>query len=156
MLRSGEIPSCPREIVDDQDLVPICILGEPAYPLLPYLMKEYAGGGNVIQEQFFGWRLSSARIVIECAFGRLKGRFGILREMDVCTPDLPYVIYACFVLHNFCELQNEKVADESVNNAIQQDLEFQPPLLGNRYTLGNNDESTGKKIRKIYTDHFEG
>ena len=56
--------------------MPICLLGEPAYPLLPFLMKGFAGSGRCENEHFFGYRLSSARMVIECAFGRLKARFG--------------------------------------------------------------------------------
>lgn len=52
----------------------------------------------------------SARMVIECAFGRLKATFGALRrEMDINSADLPYVIYSCFVIYNLYELQNEKV-----------------------------------------------
>ena len=36
-------------------------------------------------------------MVTECAFERLKGRFGCLqREMDINIEDLPYVIHACF------------------------------------------------------------
>ena len=27
--------------------------------------------------------------------------------MDINFHELPYVIYACFVLHNFCELNNK-------------------------------------------------
>ena len=87
LLREGKIPKCERIIVDEMDPVPMCILGDPAYPLLPFLMKEFPGGGNNAQEQFFGFRLSSARMVIECAFGRLKARFGALkREMDINRP----------------------------------------------------------------------
>ena len=41
MLRNGSIPSLPRVLVPDTDPVPICVLGDPAYPLLPYLMKEF-------------------------------------------------------------------------------------------------------------------
>ncbi len=80
MLRDGTIPICPRIIVDGENPVPICLLGDPAYPLLPYLMKEFAKGGNTDKEQFFGYRLSAARMVVECAFRRLKARFGILRR----------------------------------------------------------------------------
>ena len=84
--------------------------GDPAYSLMPYLMKEYAGGGTNIQEQYFGYRLCSAKNVIECAFGRLKARFGSLkRAMDINLDELLFVIYACFVLHNFCELNNESI-----------------------------------------------
>ena len=54
--------------------------------------------------------MSSARIVIENTFGRLKGRFGYLkRDKDIDINVLPQVIMACFVLHNFCEMKNEKV-----------------------------------------------
>eukprot|EP00794_Sanderia_malayensis_P019764 gene19764-biopygen16412 len=79
MLSDGTIPNCKRKIVLSEDAVPICILGDPAYPLLPYLMKEFAKGGSTDPKQFFGKRLSSARMVVECAFGRLKARFGKLK-----------------------------------------------------------------------------
>ena len=46
LLRNGEVPSYPRKIMDEEDPVTLCILGDPAYPLFPYLMKEYPGGGN--------------------------------------------------------------------------------------------------------------
>ena len=73
-------------------------------------MKEYANGAKTPNEQFFGFRLSSARMVIECAFGRLKARFGCLRRnMDIRLEELPVVIYSCFILHNFCESKKEPI-----------------------------------------------
>ena len=67
-------------------------------------------------------------MVIECAFGRLKGRFCALRrEMDINIDDLLIVIHACFVLHNFCEISNDYIPQEDVDRAIQCDNEFQPP-----------------------------
>ena len=74
-LRSGAIPKCLKHVVSDEDPIPVVILDDPAYPLLPYLMKEYANGGSTAQEQYFGYKLCSARNVIECAFRRLKARF---------------------------------------------------------------------------------
>ena len=97
------IPPWECQLLEDFPPVPVLILGDSAYPLLPYLMKEYANGGSTAREQYFGYRLCSAWNVIECAFGRLKARFGALKRfMDINMDDLPFVIYSCFVLHNFC------------------------------------------------------
>ena len=80
MFRNGTIPKCERIIVEGEPAVPVC-------------MKEFSKGGKNSSERFFGQRLSSARAVIECAFGRLKARFDCLkREMDINLKELPAYI----------------------------------------------------------------
>ena len=69
MFRDATITKCKRIIVEGGPAVPVCILGDPAYPLLPFLMKEFSKGGKNSRERFFGQRLSLARMVIEYAFG---------------------------------------------------------------------------------------
>ena len=86
---------------------------------MTYLMKEYSNVGATRQEQYFGLNICSARNVIECAFGRLKARFRALkRPVDINLSDLPSVIYACFVLHNFCEMNNESVDETRIQGAV--------------------------------------
>ena len=60
-----------KVIVEGESTVSICLLGDLAYPVLPYIMKEFQNRGKTQEEQFFGYRLLSARMVTECAFGRL-------------------------------------------------------------------------------------
>ncbi len=72
-------------------------------------------------------------MVKECAFGRLKATFGALkREMDINLLHLPHVIYACFILHNHCELQKEKVGEDVVAASIAYDKKYQPQIQRNR------------------------
>ena len=53
--------------------VPLVLLGDPAYPLLPWLMKAFPDNGQLTRQQrHFNYRLSSARVVVEHAYGRLK------------------------------------------------------------------------------------
>ena len=69
-------------------------------------MKEF--GGRTPEKQFFGYRLSSARMVIEGAFGLLKAISGCFqRGMGINIDDLKYIIHSCFVLRNFYEINKE-------------------------------------------------
>ena len=135
-------------IVPSEDPVPICFLGGPTYPFLPFLMKEYTNDGKIPDEQIFGFRLLSARMVIECTFGRLKARFGCLRRnMDIRLEEFPVMIHSCFILHNFCESKNEPLNQHRVTVARKYHTEFQPSLDKNHVV--NDNESGRKKIRNI-------
>ena len=46
MLRDGSIPPYKNVIVENCHPVPVFLLGDPAYPLLLSLMREYPGGGR--------------------------------------------------------------------------------------------------------------
>ena len=73
---SGELVHMPSGIrhINNVD-VPVMILGGAAYPMLPWIMKRYPGTGTSSRKQcHFNYRPSRARMVVECAFGRLKGR----------------------------------------------------------------------------------
>ena len=101
----------------------------------------------------FGYQLSSARMVIECTFGRLKARFGCFRrDMDIDLDDLTYVIHSCFILQNFFEIHKEPINPQYVTATLKYDSEFQPPTHGG-YKI-NNNEGNGKKIRNIYVKYF--
>jgi hypothetical protein len=71
--------------------------------------------------------------------------------MDINMDDLPFVIYACFVLHNFCEQQKETVHEDRVQAAITYDREFQPTTS----SAGYSNESEGKKVRRTLAKYFD-
>ena len=89
--------------------IPLVILGDPAYPLLSWLMKSFPDNGCLSRQQkTFNYRLSRARVVVEHAYGRLKGRWRcLLKRLDVNVGDVPHVIAVCCTLHNICEMHGD-------------------------------------------------
>ena len=72
MLCNRIIPLCEKMLVEGGDSALVFMFGDPAYCLLPFLMKEFSGGGRNEREKFFSYKLSSPRILIENLFSRLK------------------------------------------------------------------------------------
>ncbi|XP_033104551.1 protein ANTAGONIST OF LIKE HETEROCHROMATIN PROTEIN 1-like [Anneissia japonica] len=125
--------------------VPIFIIGDPAYTLLPWLMKRFSQRGNVDRRHLvFNYKLSKARMVVEQAFGNLKGRWRILmRRNDSHISKILMIVNTCCVLHNFCIEQNDDYDvilnqfPEDIEDEVAQDIPL-PDALGIRNALVNN------------------
>ena len=79
-------------------------IGDPAYPLSKHLMKDYPGSNISPEKEYFTYRLNRARIQIERAFGKVKGRWRCLFKQLECSLEnaVHHVIASC-ILHNICE-----------------------------------------------------
>lgn len=85
-------------------IIPLHILGDPAYPLFERVMKGFIGRNLQPKNDSFNAYLSSARMCVEIEFGRLKSRWGMLeKRMDVETKISPRFITACCILNNMCK-----------------------------------------------------
>ena len=76
-LRNGLLPNVYKQLLPGTSKIPPLLLGDPAYPLLIYCMKEFATANNN-EQVVFNSLFRSARNTVECAFGRLKARWQIL------------------------------------------------------------------------------
>lgn len=90
------------------------IISDGIFPLKTWLMNPYEIRNHMpIIEENFNHRLSSARMTIEGAFGRLKARWRVLlRKPDIHITTMRKVIYVCFLLHNFCEFNEQQSLDK--------------------------------------------
>ena len=79
--------------------VPPLIVGDSAYALSGWLMKPYTDNGNLTREQVnFKKILSMIRVVVENAYGRLKGRFRSIAKrlgLHVETVCLSLLLVVC-------------------------------------------------------------
>ena len=87
------------------------ILGDSAFPFKPWLMKPFTNAVLTPVQSNFNYRLSRARMVVECAYGQLKGRWRILLRKCESTPvELRSACWACIVLHNICISRGESLS----------------------------------------------
>ena len=88
-MRSGSLPQTFNTLSHEREKVPNYVMGDPAYPLTPYCMKEFESCTTNAQV-LFNELLRSARNQIDCAFGRLKARWSILtRRIDLIQKWFP-------------------------------------------------------------------
>ena len=87
------------------------LLGDSAYPITDYLLKllpTFRDNGHLSATQFFfNHAHSSTRVEVDRAIGLLKGKFRRLKFLDMHQIlDIPLVICAACVLHNFLLIKN--------------------------------------------------
>ncbi|XP_055959278.1 putative nuclease HARBI1 [Patella vulgata] len=87
------------------------ILADGGYPLLNWLMTPYRDNGHLTANQRnFNTLLSSNRVIIERAFGILKGRFSRLQYLDTTKIETSVkIIMTCCIFHNICILNADSV-----------------------------------------------
>ena len=154
-LRENNLPVTYQQLLPGRSRVGTYLIGDPAYPLTPYCMKEFAKCTTDAQV-IFNNILRSARNPIECAFGRLKARWSFLtKKVDLQVEFVPIAIYACFVLHNFCESNNCYLDRDLVEqqSTVQLDRDNGRENVPEPVFSGNTDE--GLVVRDVITSYIQ-
>ena len=144
----------PNYIVNIEGVqMPIVLLGDPAYPLMTWLMKPYSDNGHLTGGQTrFNYRLSKARMVVENAFGRLKGRWRcLLKRNDNALKNVPNMVASCCVLHNLCETWGESFDEAWLQEVDKSADVFHQP---NDVQPENQGRGHAENIRRALVAYF--
>ena len=82
--------------------MPFVFVGDEAFPLRRNLMRPFPGPHVPGERRVFNYRLSRARLVVECAFGILSSQWRMYRRvMGVSPTTAETCVRATCVLHNY-------------------------------------------------------
>ena len=129
------------------------LVGDSAYPLLPWLIKPFSFSSSLTSEQkLFNYRISKGRVVVENAFGRLKARWRRLsKQIDMHIDNAPHIIAACCVLHNVCEVHKDNF-DEDWLQELDTSTHVQPSCVSSN---SSTNTSGGNEVREVLVDYFK-
>ncbi|CAN7979325.1 unnamed protein product, partial [Ixodes persulcatus] len=119
--------------------VPPLVFCDQAFPLTCNMLKPYARK-NVTGKspQKFNRQLSSARRVVENAFGRIKARFRfIMKRLECDVDNARFVIRACCTLNNICEHFNDAVESQWLTEVGTEARLYEQPVCNTDAVAGN-------------------
>lgn len=159
-ISEGEaIPPITKDL--DGTKVPPLILGDSAFPFKTWLTKPFTNALLTPRQHYFNYRLSRARMVTECAYGQLKGRWRVLERKCESPPEIVRVVtLACIVLHNICIERGDTISrkldltfDPLTNNRRDRD-EIRRLLLMRNCQRVNDNSYQASRIRNALSQMF--
>ena len=112
-------------------------------------MKPFAHNTDFTSDQRnYNYRMCRARITVEIAFGRLKGRWHrFMKRNDMNVDNIPHVITAACILHNICEVHGEHFNDTWVQNV---DSDYDQPVTVARDTATGPPQNVRNALIKYF------
>lgn len=138
--------------------MPYLIIGDPAYPLLEWLIKGYTKSARLTsEEESFNVYLNSDRVCVEIAFGRLKARWRrLLKRIDVHYTYVPHIVSAACILHNIVETRKETFLSAWEHTVTMIQTEMRQPEVTRARNLDNLIASQIRDTLKNYlAENFE-
>ena len=122
------------------------LIGDAAYKLETFLLTPYKDFGHLdAQQTRYNYIHSATRMVIERAFGLLKGRFRRLQFVELRdNDDIVKLIMSCCCMHNFCILEDQKFDDFEIDFDIPHEEE-----INNFVCYGSSSKDAERKRSSI-------
>ena len=113
-------------------------------------MKPIPGAGLSAKKRKFNSRISRACVVVECAFGRVKGRWrSLLKHNDMKIELMTTYFTACCIVHNVCEVHQDNFEDQWLDEEAQVSCSTLTPASN----IPNS--ATAVSIHHAFCDHID-
>lgn len=144
----------PHKLPNTEVEAPYVIIGDEGFPLRRYLMRPFprnqlTEGGK---KDNYNYRLSRARMVVECSYGSLLSKFNLL-SFPIATDihNTVHIVKAMTLLHNIIR-DREGITDEEVSTFIDVERDQSVTMGTSRKT--NQASNKAKKIRELFSSYF--
>ena len=131
---NNEILENPKDVIYGSQIRPL-VLGDGAYPSLPWLLTPYQFGPALTRPQRkFNKKLSKGRVHAKRSFGILKARWRcLLKRLDNEIENVSSVIVTCCVLHNICQIYKDNYVDDDglLENILRNEREARQRIRQN-------------------------
>ncbi|XP_018010873.1 protein ALP1-like isoform X1 [Hyalella azteca] len=124
--RNLDIPE-PAFLPNTAVKVPYVLVGDEAYPLMPFLLKPYGGHNLTIEDITFNQCLSRCRKTIECAFGIIFSKWRLLATcIDTKVEVIDSIVKCICVLHN--TIIDKEGIEHHLTETVNSGIEEQNPV----------------------------
>lgn len=92
-----------QEFSYDTNGAPLCIYGDPAYPLRIHLQAGFKGANLTEEQKQWNKRMSKVRVSVEWIFGDILNYFKFLdfkKNLKICLSAVGKMYIVCALLHN--------------------------------------------------------
>ncbi|XP_046893573.1 uncharacterized protein LOC124479089 isoform X3 [Hypomesus transpacificus] len=132
--------------------LPHVFVGDEAFPLRSNLMRPFPGTNLAREKRMFNYRLSRARLTVECAFGILSSQWRMYRRVIGVNPTKAEAcVKATCVLHNFIRRSRRGATGSPAASPGQEGSAGlqEAPRLGS-----NNAARAAIHVRDAFTAYF--
>ncbi|KAL2077931.1 hypothetical protein ACEWY4_025616 [Coilia grayii] len=134
--------------------MPFVFVGDEAFPLRRNLMRPFPGSHAPGEQRVYNYRLSRARLVVECAFGILSSQWRLYRRvMGVSPTTAETCVKATCILHNYLRVMTLR-RGQRTPESYHQSGDAGDCLQGCSRMAANNATREALRVRAHFASYF--
>ena len=142
----------------ERSFLPFKFIGDVAYPMRLWFYSPFKREKDGLFKKKIFWNFiqSSTKMVVERAFGILKGRWYILlKRIDMPLQNMPDIIIASLCLHDLCILENDDFDMDWARSAKEELQREANMVLDKMHEIDRfiSLESSLKEMKELQNQH---